>query len=71
MGAREDVWRAGRCARTYGQTLDRAVTGARTRGDKRVDAWADAQHVTGACVHACTRKNVRSSRRAQGLSRDD
>ncbi|PKI60929.1 hypothetical protein CRG98_018675 [Punica granatum] len=62
--ARLGVW-------TRGQMLDCAVTGARTHGDNRADAQVDARHVTGACVHACTRKNVRGSRRVQGLSRGD
>ncbi|PKI39660.1 hypothetical protein CRG98_039945 [Punica granatum] len=41
------------------------------RGDKRADARVDARHVTGACVHACTGKNVRGARRAQELPRGD
>ncbi|PKI61508.1 hypothetical protein CRG98_018092 [Punica granatum] len=48
LGAREDVWRVGRC-----------------------QARVDARYVMGACVHACTRKNVRGARRAQELPRSD
>ncbi|PKI64782.1 hypothetical protein CRG98_014851 [Punica granatum] len=57
--------------RTHGQALDRAVMGTRTRGDKRTDARVDARHVTGACVHACTQKNVRGAWRVQELPSGD